>query len=901
LFHASFTIPGIAYAMLRIYGCIVEQHDLRLVVLAALICVFASWAAIDLLTRARQPQQNRRLAWSIVAAIIFGSGVWATHFIAELAYDPGLPLGYDIGLTVLSIAVAMVLTWLGFIVALGYDAPLLGGGIVGAAVAAMHYVGMAALRIPAVVHWDVTYVAGSLAAGILISAAAMGVLWSATALRRRVAAAGLLVAAICGLHFIGMAAVTLTPEPMALVSDQIVKPQLLAAVIAAVTALIIGLGLSGVIADNRLARGLAGETERLRKSEARLIDAIEAFPEGFALYDSEGRFVLCNNRYRTMYPASADLLQPGARFEDIIRGGAERGQYALGREGVEAWLKDRLERWARPGAVFEQRLATGEWIRIMDRRTSEGGIIGVREDITELKQREATFRLLFESNPLPMMVYDFKTRCFLEANDAAVAHYGYGRDQFLAMTIEQIVAAEEATAPQPAQDLPAAPRRRLGLARHRKADRSTILVEVISHQLTFRGHSAALMVAIDVTEKKHAEEALRNNEARLRKSERHLARAQELAEIGSFEGNLVTGPMVWSDNLYRMCGVEKGSFTVDLDNVLALMHPDDRSRFAAFRADYSAGGHPEPFAYRIVRPDGECRHHQLVADPIVDERGAVTGSLGTVRDVTHATRAEQQRQELQSQLQHSQRLEALGTLAGGIAHDLNNTLVPVLALSKLLMKYLPPDDQGRAKLATIHRAGERARDLVRQILAFSRKDTPMRQPVDVAALLRDSLKMIRASVHSTITVDEVIESVPLVYGDPGQLHQIVINLVVNAAQAIGGNIGMITVTLAVDPDPSVVPDPSEPAHPMLHLCVRDTGCGMSDATMQRVFEPFFTTKPVGEGTGLGLSIVHGIVTQHGGRMTVMSRVGEGTRFDVYLPGLSVKEEAERLAAAEDAA
>src|SRR3984893_18365887 len=165
-----------------------------------------------------------------------------------------------------------------------------------------------------------------------------------------------------------------------------------------------------------------------------------------------------------MYPASADLRTPGARFEDIIRSGAERGQYALGKEGVDAWVKDRLERWAKPGAVCEQRLATGEWIHIMDRRTSEGGIIGVREDITELKQREATFRLLFESNPLPMMVYDFKTRCFLEANDAAVAHYGYGRDQFLAMTIEQIVAAEEAEGPQPAQDLHAGPRGRRGWA-----------------------------------------------------------------------------------------------------------------------------------------------------------------------------------------------------------------------------------------------------------------------------------------------------------------------------------------------------------------------------------------------------------------------------------------------------
>jgi PAS domain S-box-containing protein len=649
----------------------------------------------------------------------------------------------------------------------------------------------------------------------------------------------------------------------------------------------------------RLNRGLVAETERLRKSEARLIDAIDAFPEGFALYDCAGRFVLCNDRYRAMYPASADLLTPGARFEDIIRSGAERGQYALGKEGVEAWVKDRLERWAKPGAVFEQRLATGEWIRILDRRTSEGGIIGVREDITELKQREGTFRLLFESNPLPMMVYDFKTRRFLEANEAAIAHYGYSRDQFLAMTVEQISAPEEATAPQQAQ---AAPRQRLGVAWHRRADGSIILVEVTSHQLTFRGHSAALMAAIDVTERWRAEQALLDSETRLRTSERHLARAQELAEIGSYEGNLTTGSMVLSDNLYRMCGIEKGSFTVDFNNLLALIHPDDRPRFAAFRAEYIAGRrHLEPFAYRITRPDGECRHHQLVADPIVDEHGAVTGSFGTVRDVTNAARAEQQKQELQSQLQHSQRLEALGTLAGGIAHDLNNTLVPILGLTKLLMKHLTADGRDHARLATIHQAGERARDLVRQILAFSRKDTPMRQPVDLAALLRDSLTMIRASVHSTIVIEETIDDVPLVFGDPGQLHQIIINLVVNAAQAIGASIGTIAVTLGVDPGPPAVLGPNEPAPPMLHLSVRDTGCGMSEATMQRVFEPFFTTKPVGEGTGLGLSIVHGIVAQHGGRMTVESSVGQGTCFHVYLQGLSMAEEAERLATAEVAA
>src|SRR3984893_1066016 len=220
-----------------------------------------------------------------------------------------------------------------------------------------------------------------------------------------------------------------------------------------------------------------------------------------------------------MYPASADLRTPGARFEDIIRSGAERGQYALGKEGVDAWVKDRLERWAKPGAVCEQRLAPGEWIRILERRTSEGGIIGVREDITELKQREGTFRLLFESNPLPVRIDDFKTRSFLEADEAAFAHYGYSRYQSLAMTVEQISAPEEATAPQQAQ---AAPRQRLGVACHRRAGGSTILVEVTSHQLTFRGHSAALMAAIDVTERWRAEQELLDIEERLRMRGGHI-------------------------------------------------------------------------------------------------------------------------------------------------------------------------------------------------------------------------------------------------------------------------------------------------------------------------------------------------------------------------------------------
>jgi PAS domain S-box-containing protein len=637
-----------------------------------------------------------------------------------------------------------------------------------------------------------------------------------------------------------------------------------------------------LVAGLARARRAAREAEELRRSRARLQDAIEALPSGFALYDTAGRFVLCNTRYRTMYAESADLMRPGVPFAEIIRRGAERGQYAFGSSSIDDWVRDRLARWSKAEGTFEQQLATGEWIRVMDRRTSDGGMICVREDITELKQREVTFRALFAANPLPMMVHDFRTLRFLEVNDAAVAHYGYDRDRFLAMTLAEL------RVPDDVQD---EAERRLGDERHRKADGSIIAVEITSHQLSFAGCSAGLRVAIDVTEKKRAEAALRASEERLRKSERHLARAQELADIGSFEGDLNTGAIVWSDNLYRLVGVDKETFAVNLRNVLPLVHHEDRGRYVAWR-DSLRGGHAVPgVSYRVIRPDGECRHHVADAEPIRDGEGRIVGLFGTVRDVTAATRSEDQRRALEAQLQHSQRLEALGTLAGGVAHDLNNTLVPVVALTKLVMRRLAQESREHANLATVLRAGERARDLVRQILAFARKDMPTRQRVDLAALLRESLRMVRASIPATITLTERIDAVPLLYGDPAQLHQIVINLVVNAVQAIGGAMGTITVSLALDPAAPLPAESEADARPTLRLSIRDTGCGMDEATMRRAFEPFFTTKPVGEGTGLGLSVVHGIVARHGGSMTVASRPGEGTVFDVYLRGLDERDTA----------
>jgi signal transduction histidine kinase len=252
------------------------------------------------------------------------------------------------------------------------------------------------------------------------------------------------------------------------------------------------------------------------------------------------------------------------------------------------------------------------------------------------------------------------------------------------------------------------------------------------------------------------------------------------------------------------------------------------------------------------------------------------GSVSLWTDLTDLKAAEVERRKLEEQLQHSQKLESLGTLAGGVAHDLNNILVPIMALTKITAAHLPEASKDRRNLLRVLQASERARDLVRQILAFSRKDESTKQTFDLEEIVQEALRMLRASIPATIRLAEQIEPVAPLYGDPAQLHQIIVNLVTNAAHAIGESTGVVTVGLRSAPAAE-----GEVEHVV--LTVRDTGSGMEEATQARIFDPFFTTKPVGEGSGLGLSIVHGIVVAHGGRIDVSSRSGEGSEFRVTLP------------------
>jgi signal transduction histidine kinase len=305
-------------------------------------------------------------------------------------------------------------------------------------------------------------------------------------------------------------------------------------------------------------------------------------------------------------------------------------------------------------------------------------------------------------------------------------------------------------------------------------------------------------------------------------------------------------------------------------NVVDIRVPDEQR--AAHEADVAARRPFRDYFFERLGTDDDVRHVSISGTPVFDEAGIFRGYRGTGRNRTAEVHAEETRRSLEQQLQHAQRIEALGQLAGGVAHDLNNALVPVLGLTELVLEGTPKGSGDRALLETVLASAVRARELVRQILTFSRREQSDRHAFDLGETAAETLAMLRAAIPSSIAVvDDIAPALPMV-GDPGKLQQVLTNLVMNAAQAIGDRHGTITVLAQLEGDGSHI-----------RLTVADTGCGIDAATADHIFEPFFTTKEVGKGTGLGLSIVHGIVSSHDGTIVVESAPGQGTRFEIVLP------------------
>lgn len=389
---------------------------------------------------------------------------------------------------------------------------------------------------------------------------------------------------------------------------------------------------------------------------------------------------------------------------------------------------------------------------------------------------------------------------------------------------------------------------------------------------------AAVIANLDVTELIHAEQALLASEVR------HRTLINTIPDL------------IWlkdENGLYLSCnppferffGAEESEITGKTDYDFVDKEHADFFRTHDKKA-MNAGGPETKEESLTFAEDGYQGVFETIKTPVYDTGGDLIGVLGIARDITDRKNAEQEKIELERKLSQTQKMETIGTLAGGIAHDFNNILTSIMGYTQLCMNEVDENTEMYKDLSQIMQAGNRAGDLVKQILAISRKDEQEIIPIQLSPLIKEALKMLRSTLPSSITLKEDIpKQSPVVKADATKLHQVIVNLATNAMHSMTDSTGTLELhvgTVTFDETIDTRYSDMQPGHYVL-ISVSDTGGGIPKDHLDRIFEPYFTTKEKEEGTGLGLSVVHGIVKSHGGHIAVYSEPDRGTTFHVYLP------------------
>jgi PAS domain S-box-containing protein len=378
----------------------------------------------------------------------------------------------------------------------------------------------------------------------------------------------------------------------------------------------------------------------------------------------------------------------------------------------------------------------------------------------------------------------------------------------------------------------------------------------------------------DITEMKEAEETLRQSEIKYRQ-------IFESIEDLYYEADMQGLIKVLSPSAFRLSGYQPEELMgKPVYSVYA--NPNDRARILE---EIGKKGYVCDFEVLLKKKSGDLVPTSVSAKLILDQQGRPIGLAGTLRDVSHRKQAEREKLRLEEQLRQSQKMEAIGLLAGGIAHDLNNLLAPIFGYAEMLQAEMPSEDSRRNDLGEIVKAGERARRLIQQLMTFGRKQTLEMTPIDLNLVMAELSSRVRQALRENIQLEVNLGALSgMVRADREQFEQIIMNLTFNAQDAMpkGGRLVLSTAE-AQGTEADMVKHPELKRRPHLVLRVQDTGIGMTRSALAHLFEPFYTTKEVGKGSGLGLAAAYGMVRQHDGQITVDSELGKGTRFAIYLP------------------
>ena len=516
-----------------------------------------------------------------------------------------------------------------------------------------------------------------------------------------------------------------------------------------------------------------------------------------------------------------------------------------------------------------------------------------------LKKSEEKYRLIAENMADVISVLDMNLR-FTYISPSILRLRGFTVQEAMEQTLDQIMTPESLkialTAFEEEMKLEASgnanPDRTLTMeVEEYRKDGSIIWVETSLSYLRDKDHKpiAILAVTRDITERKQAEEALTAERER-------LISILDGIPVPTFVIDLNCRVLLWNSYNEIYTGIAKGDvlgkplnlsslFREKVSPALAelILEMGDEELIARFGARGLHKSEVQPHAFEStgrIWIKGEERLVVIQAARILDTTGKAVGAIQTAQDITDRT-------HLEVQFRQAQKMETIGTLAGGIAHDFNNILSAVLGYTEMAIGETELDSHLRRYLDQVFKAGERARDLVKQILFFSRQLDEKPRPLRVSPIIKEVLKLLRASLPSTIKISqEISEGGDTILADPTQIHQILMNLCTNAAYAMQGKNGELKISLVpvnIEPPDNLIIHHDLSPGMYLRLAVSDTGAGIDNEIIDRIFDPFFTTKKPGEGTGLGLSVVYGIAKSYGGAITVQSEVGRGTEFNVYLP------------------
>jgi PAS domain S-box-containing protein len=510
---------------------------------------------------------------------------------------------------------------------------------------------------------------------------------------------------------------------------------------------------------------------------------------------------------------------------------------------------------------------------VAEYRAETGTILGTIQDITERREAEKKITLLaqmLDAAPAAITIHDTEGR-FLYANSLTARMHGYEtEEEFLAVNLHDLdIPESEALLAERFEQIARDGQTRFEVFHHRK-DGSTFPLEVLAKSIDWSQGPAVLSIATDITQRKKTETALRESEERNRL----------LADL-TMEGILIHRNGVAIDlnrSLAQMMGYSHDELLSR--NFMDFIHPEDQ----AMVLENIVKPYAPPYVVRIGRSDGTQAFAEIESRNF--EQQAHTWRVSAIRDISY-------RKSLEEQLNQAQKMESVGRLAGGVAHDFNNMLGVILGYSELATEKTSPDQPIFHDLEEIRQAARRSTEITRQLLAFARKQTIAPKVLNLNDTVEGMLKMLRRLIGEDINlIWQLAGDLWPIRMDPSQIDQILANLCVNARDAIDG-VGRLTIQTAraVLDESFCALHPTCSAGDYVMISVNDTGCGMDKQTLDKLFEPFFTTKVPGKGTGLGLATVYGIVKQNNGFIEVESKPGLGTTFRIYLTRHTGAEEA----------